>query len=87
MAASIVLFGFGVMFTSALLSVWSSDVFRERPSTGFSAALLLFGVGGIAGPAAVGAAADRYGLGGIFLLIAALAILTALVRPAPKGAA
>ena len=86
-AASAVLFGSGVMFMSALLSVWSSDVFRERPSTGFSAALLLFGVGGIAGPATVGAAADRYGLGGIFLLIAALAILTALVRPAPKGAA
>jgi predicted MFS family arabinose efflux permease len=86
-AASAVLFGSGVMFMSALLSVWSSDVFRERPSTGFSAALLLFGVGSIAGPAAVGATADRYGLGGIFLLVAALAILTALVRPASESAA
>lgn len=84
-AASAVLFGSGVMFMSALLSVWSSDVFRERPSTGFSAALLLFGVGSIAGPAAVGAAADRYGMGGIFLLVAALAVSTALVRPASKS--
>jgi MFS family permease len=63
-AASAVLFGSGTMFMSALLSVWSSDVFRERPSTGFSAALLLFGIGSVAGPAVAGAAAERYGLGG-----------------------
>ena len=80
--ASAVLFGAGVMFMSALLSVWSSDVFRERPSTGFSAVLLLFGIGSIAGPALVGAAVDRYGLGSMFLLVAALSILTSLVRPA-----
>jgi predicted MFS family arabinose efflux permease len=83
-AASAVLLGSGVMFMSALLSVWSSAVFRERPSTGFSAALLLFGVGSIAGSAVVGAAADRYGLGGIFLVVAALAISTALIRPASE---
>ncbi len=83
-AASAVLFGSGVMFMSALLSVWSSAVFRERPSTGFSAALLLFGVGSIAGSAVVGAAADRYGLGGIFLVVPALAISTALIRPASE---
>ena len=86
-AASAVLFGSGVMFMSALLSVWSSDVFRERPSTGFSAALLLFGLGSITGPAVAGATADRYGLGGVFLLVAALAISTALVRPASENAA
>ena len=86
-AASAVLFGSGVMFMSALLSLWSSDVFRERPSTGFSAALLLFGIGGIVGPAAVGVAAERYGLGGIFLLVGTLAILTAMIRPASKSAA
>jgi predicted MFS family arabinose efflux permease len=86
-AASAVLFGSGVMFMSALLSVWSSDVFRERPSTGFSSALLLFGIGSVAGPAVAGAAAERYGLGGIFVLVGALAISTALVRPASKSAA
>ena len=85
--ASAVLFGSGVMFMSALLSVRSSAVFRERPSTGFSAALLLFGVGSIAGPTVVGATADRYGLERIFLLIGALAISTALVRPASEDAA
>jgi predicted MFS family arabinose efflux permease len=86
-AASAVLFGSGVMFMSALLSVWSSDVFRERPSTGFSSALLLFGIGSVAGPAVAGAAAERYGLEGIFLLVGALAILTAVVRPASEDAA
>lgn len=60
---------------------------RERPSTGFSAALLLFGIGSIAGPAVVGAAADRYGLAGIFLLVAALAISTTPIRPASESAA
>ena len=80
-AASAALFGSGVMFMSALLSVWSSAVFRERPSTGFTAALLLFGIGSTLGPAFVGAVADEYGLGKIFLLVAALAISTALIRP------
>ncbi|HEV2094444.1 MAG TPA: MFS transporter [Rubrobacter sp.] len=80
-AASAALFGAGVMTMSALLSVWSSAVFRERPSAGFSAALLLFGVGGIAGPAAAGSAADQYGLGKVFIFVAALAISTVLIRP------
>jgi len=82
-AASAVLFGAGTMFMSALLSVWSSAVFRERPSTGFNAALLLFGIGSILGPVAAGAAADGYGLETVFLLVAALAISTAFIRPAP----
>ena len=86
-AASAILFGSGTMFMSALLSVWSSDVFREWPSTGFSAALLLFDIGSVAGPAVAGAAAERYRLGGIFLLLGALTMSTALVRPASKSAA
>ena len=43
--ASAALFGAGVMLMSALLSVWSSTVFPERPSTGFSATLFVFGWG------------------------------------------
>ena len=87
LAVSAVPFRSGVMFMSALLSLWSSAVFRKQPSTGFSAALILFGIGGIAGPALVGAVADEYGLGTTFLFVAALAILTALVRPASEGTA
>lgn len=79
--ASAVLFGAGTMVMSALLSVWSSAVFRERPSTGFSAALLLFGAGSVVGPGAAGALAGGFGLGAVFLLTAALAWATAFVRP------
>lgn len=80
-AASSVLFGMGVMSMSALLSLWSSAVFRERPSTGFSAALMLFGLGSIVGPAVAGVVADGYGLETVFLVLAALSLLTAFVRP------
>ena len=79
--ASAVLFGAGTMVMSALLSVWSSAVFRERPSTGFSAALLLFGTGSVVGPGAAGAFAGNFGLGAVFLVAAALALATAFVRP------
>lgn len=86
-AASSGLFGAGTMFMSALLSMWSSAVFHGRPSTGFSAALLLFGIGSIVGPALVGAVADEYGLGTTFLFVAALAISTAFIRPERESAA
>ena len=79
--ASAVLFGASVMVMSAILSLWSSAVFRERPSTGFSAALLLFGVGCILGPAASGSLAGSLGLEAVFLLAAGVALATALVRP------
>ncbi len=82
-AASAVLFGSGVMFMSALLSVWSSAIFRERPSAGFSAALVLFGIGSTVGPVAAGVLADEHGMRAIFLFVAALTILTSLVRPTP----
>ena len=78
---SAVLFGAGTMLMSALLSVWSSAVFRERPSTGFSAALLLFGAGSVVGPGAAGAFADGFGLDAAFLLTATLALATTFVRP------
>lgn len=81
---SAVLFGMNTMLMSALLSMWSSAVFAERPSTGFSVTLFLFGVGSIVGPAAAGIFADRFGLNGVFLGSAALALVTILVRPAKE---
>ena len=83
--ASAVLFGAGVMFMSALLSLWSSAVFDERPSSGFSATLLFFGGGGVVGPALVGATAGGSGLGPAFLSVAALSVATAFIRPRPRG--
>lgn len=73
------------MVMSALLSVWSSAVFAERPSTGFSVVLLLFGMGCVVGPAAAGTLAGGLGLEIVFLLAAMLALATTLatafVRP------
>ena len=74
--ASAVLYGAGVMCMSALLSVWSSSVFRDGPSTGFSAALFLYGIGTIVGPAALGALAGRSGLDTSFLVAGVLGLLT-----------
>ena len=90
--------GAGIMCTSALLSVWSSLLFPEQPSTGFSAVLLFLGIGTIVGPVALGIFAGHSGLDVVFLVAGALALLTALVaalartsedpsvRPAPRPA-
>ena len=81
--ASAVLYGAGVMLMSALLSLWSSTVFRERPSEGFTAALLFFGAGGVVGPAALGALGSTFGLGSAFVAAAVLILLNLPIR-APK---
>ena len=75
-----VLYGAGVMFMSALLSLWSSAVFRERPSEGFTAALLFFGVGGVVGPAVLGALGGAFGLGSAFVVAAVLILLNLPIR-------
>lgn len=74
--ASAVLYGAGVMCMSALLSVWSSGVFPEGPTTGFSATLVLYGLGTVGGPVALGALAGRSGLGTAFVAAGVLALLT-----------
>ena len=68
------------MLMSALLSVWSSTVFDERPSEGFTAALLFFGVGGIVGPAVLGALGGAFGLGTAFVVAAAVMFLNLPIR-------
>jgi predicted MFS family arabinose efflux permease len=90
--------GAGIMCTSALLSVWSSLLFSERPSTGFSAVLLFLGIGTVVGPVVVGAFAGHSSLAAAFLVAGAVALLTALVaalartsedpsvRPTPRPA-
>jgi predicted MFS family arabinose efflux permease len=82
--AAAVLYGAGVMFMSALLSLWSSAVFPERPSEGFTAALLFFGVGGVVGPAILGAWGGAFGLGSAFVAAAVLILLNLPVRAQNK---
>jgi predicted MFS family arabinose efflux permease len=79
-----VLYGAGVMFMSALLSLWSSTVFPERPSEGFTAALLFFGVGGVVGPAVLGAIGGAFGLGAAFVAAAVLILLNLPIRAQKK---
>ena len=79
------LFGAGVIVMSAFPSVWSSAVFRERPSTGFSAALLLFGVGCVLGPFASGYLAGSFGIEAVFLLVAGASLSTALLARSRRG--
>ena len=80
-----VLYGAGVMFMSALLSLWSSTVFPERPSQGFTAALLFFGVGGVAGPAVLGAVGGAFGLGSAFVVASVLILLNLPIRAQNKS--
>lgn len=81
---SAVLYGPPFMAGSALLAVWSYQVFPERPTTGLSATVGFLGIGAIAAPATVGAVADAYGIPAAFLLTAAVAGATALAT-APRG--
>jgi predicted MFS family arabinose efflux permease len=74
---SAALYGVGVRAMSSLLALWSSLVFPEQPSTGFSVTLFLFRVGCVAGPAALGALGARFGLAAAFLVAAGIMTLTA----------
>jgi predicted MFS family arabinose efflux permease len=79
-----VLYGAGVMLMSALLSLWSSRVFPGRPSQGFTAALLFFGVGGVVGPAVLGAVGGAFGLGSAFVVAAVVILLNLPIRAQNK---
>ncbi|WP_083962257.1 MFS transporter [Hoyosella altamirensis] len=69
------LYGPSFMMMSALLALWSSDVFPDRPSAGFSATLLLLAVGSIGGPTTLGLIADLAGLRSLFLVAAGLTLI------------
>lgn len=88
-AISAALFGAYVMTMAALLSVWSSLVFPERPSMGFSAALVAFSAGSILAPVSMGFLAGAYGYGVVFLVCGGIAVLTVFAGPGkgPSGAA
>lgn len=79
---SAALFGVGVMVMSALLSIWSSSVFAAQPSVGFSATLVVFGVGLTLGPVTLGALANPLGLDVVFLVSGGLTLLTGFAQPA-----
>lgn len=72
---SVALYGPSFMMISALLAVWSSRTFPDRPTAGFSAALFLLAIGSIAGPAALGVVAGSFGLTFAFLATALVTLI------------
>ncbi|WP_107081868.1 MFS transporter [Streptomyces sp. SBT349] len=80
-AGSALVYGPSFMAGSGLLAVWSYQVFPERPATGFTATVVFLGAGTVVGPAALGALADRFGLGAAFLATAGLALGALGARP------
>jgi predicted MFS family arabinose efflux permease len=76
---------FGVGFTTAfaLLVMWSQQVFHDRPSTGFTLAIVFIAAGFIVGPSLFGVLATQVGRPAALLAAAAPALLVALVPPSP----
>lgn len=76
-----VVFGWVFMATAGLLSVWSYEVFPDRPTEGFSATVLFLGLGALVGPMLFGALADARGFRIALVAVAVVALVTLAARP------
>jgi predicted MFS family arabinose efflux permease len=74
---------FGVGFTTgfALVVMWSQQVFSDRPTTGFTLAIVVIAAGFIVGPSLFGVLATLAGRPVALLAAAAPALLVTLVPP------
>jgi predicted MFS family arabinose efflux permease len=74
---------FGVGFTTgfALLVMWSQQVFHDRPTTGFTLAIVVIAAGFIVGPGLFGLLATTIDRPSALLATAAPALLVALIPP------
>ncbi|MBS3939825.1 MAG: MFS transporter [Actinobacteria bacterium] len=75
---------FGVAFTTAFafIVMWSQQVFHERPTTGFTVAIVFIAIGFILGPSLFGVLATPVGRTSAVFAAAVPALLVALVPPA-----
>ncbi len=78
---------FGVGFTTgfALLVMWSQHVYRDRPATGFTLAIVFIAAGFVVGPSLFGLLVTRVGSEVALLVTAAPALLVALIPPKPEN--
>ena len=78
---------FGVGFTTgfALLVMWSQHVYRDRPTTGFTLAIVFIAAGFVVGPSLFGVLATRFDSNVALLVTATPALLVALVPPKPEN--
>jgi predicted MFS family arabinose efflux permease len=74
---------FGVGFTTgfALVVMWSQQVFHDRPTTGFTVAIVFIAAGFIIGPSLFGVLATHVGRPAALLASAAPALVVVLVPP------
>lgn len=79
--ASAVLYGSGFMVGGTLLSVWSSTVFPDQPTRGFSIVVLCITLGATTGPAALGLLVDQAGIPVAFAITTLLALGTLAAYP------
>jgi predicted MFS family arabinose efflux permease len=85
-AGSGLLFGATFIMMTGTSAVWAMQVFRDRPSAGLGAYLLVFSVGQLLGPLLVGVASDLIGIPSAFYAAGAVAAATALLGPAEEDA-
>ena len=91
--ASALLFGAGFMVGSSLLAIWTAEVVPDRPTDGFTVALVVGAITSIAAPAAMGPLISLTGLPTILLAVAAataigaaaLAVRTRTRQALPTG--
>jgi len=76
-------FGAGFVAATGMLSIWSVQVFSERPAAGLGAVLILMAVGQVVGPAIAGVIAEQVGLVPIFMAGVVIALLGIAMRPRP----
>ena len=83
--ASAALFGVGFTTGFALLVMWSQHVYRDRPATGFTLAIVFIAAGFIVGPALFGFIATRFGIDAALVVTALPALLVSLIPPRPEN--
>ncbi len=78
---------FGVGFTTgfAFLVMWSQHVYRDRPTTGFTLAIVFIAAGFIIGPTLFGILATRLGSDVALVATATPALLVSLIPPRPEN--
>jgi predicted MFS family arabinose efflux permease len=78
---SAALFGVGFTIGFAFVVMWSQQVFRDRPTAGFTLTIVFIAAGFIVGPGLFGVLATRLGRPVALLTAATPALLAALVPP------
>ncbi|KZB88288.1 MFS transporter [Amycolatopsis regifaucium] len=78
---SAALYGCGFMVGGTLLSVWSSLVFPDQPTRGFSVVVAFITLGAVVGPAVLGRVVDHAGLPTAFAIATLLALATLAALP------